>query len=199
MHALHADSYEMLGVMLGKRGQLDEAIALMKKLEQIDPESVMAHANLSLFYVQQGDKDKAEEEKALAMSLRMQQATREMGQQQEKQDEKKRKQEENLQRMEMFKQVIAIDAEDLLANFGLGNLYVELEQYEQAIPLLKKAIAVKPDYTAAFLALGLALQGNSQYAEAIEIYKDGIAVASKRGDFEPMNKMKEKLTFLESK
>ncbi len=198
LHPLHGDSYEMLGVMLGKRGQLDEAIALMKQLEKIDPESVMAHANLSVFYVQQGDKDKAEEEKAIAMSLRMLQATREMSHQQDKQDEKKRKQEEALQRLEMFKQVIAIDAEDLLANFGLGNLYVELEQFEQAIPLLKKAINVKPDYTAAFLALGLALQGNKQYPEAIDIYRQGIICASKRGDGEPMTKMKEKLTALEA-
>lgn len=197
LHPLHGDSYEMLGVMLGKKGQLDEAITLMKKLEQIDPESVMAHANLSLFYVQQGDKEKAEEEKAIAMSLRMQQATRELSQKQEKQDEKKRKAEEAEQRMEMFKQVIAIDAEDLLANFGLGNLYVELEQFEPAIPLLKKAIEVKPDYTAAFLALGLALEGTKQYPQAIETFRQGIAVASKRGDFEPMNKMKEKLTALE--
>ncbi len=199
LHPMHADSYEMLGVMLGKRGQLDEAISLMKKLEQIDPESVMAHANLSVFYVQQGDKEKAEEEKALAMNLRMQQAAREFGQQQEKQDEKKRKAEEAQQRMGMFKQVIAIDAEDLLANFGLGNLYVELEQYEPAVPLLKKAIAVKPDYTAAFLALGQALAGTNQYAEAMDVYRQGIAVASKRGDFEPMNKMKEKLTALEAR
>ncbi|MBX9877453.1 MAG: tetratricopeptide repeat protein [Candidatus Obscuribacterales bacterium] len=199
LHPTHADSYEMLGVMLGKRGQLDEAISLMKKLEHIDPESVMAHANLSLFYVQQGDKEKAEEEKALAMNLRMQQATRELGQQQEKQDERKRKAEEAQQRMGMFKQVIAIDAEDLLANFGLGNLYVELEQYEPAVPLLKKAIAVKPDYTAAFLALGQALAGTKKYTEAMDIYRQGIAVASKRGDFEPMNKMKEKLAALEAR
>ena len=198
LHPLHADSYEMLGVMLGKKGHLDEAIALMKKLEQIDPDSVMAHANLSMFYVQQGDKDKAEEEKAIAMSLRMQQATRELNSKQAQEENVKRKKEEALQRMEMFKQVIAIDREDLLANFGLGNLYVELEQFGDAIALLKKAIAVKPDYTAAFLALGLALQGNRQYPEAIEIYKQGIAVASKRGDFEPMNKMKEKLAALEA-
>lgn len=198
LHRLHGDSYEMLGVMLGKRGQLDEAIGLMKKLEQIDPESVMAHANLSVFYVQQGNKDKAEEEKAIAMSLRMQQASRELSQQKEEQGEKKRREEEALRRLEMFKQVIAIDAEDLLANFGLGNLYVELEKYEQAIPLLKKAIEVKPDYTAAFLALGLALQGNKQYPEAMDIYRQGIACASRRGDGEPMTKMKEKLTALES-
>ncbi len=133
------------------------------------------------------------------MNLRMQQAAREFGQQQEKQDEKKRKAEEAQQRMGMFKQVIAIDAEDLLANFGLGNLYVELEQYEPAVPLLKKAIAVKPDYTAAFLALVQALAGTNQYAEAMDVYRQGIAVASKRGDFEPMNKMKEKLTALEAR
>lgn len=195
----HGDSYEMLGVMLGKRGNLDEAIALMKKLEQIDPESVMAHANLSLYYVQQGDKDKAEEEKAIAMSIRMQQASREFGKKKEKEDEQKRKAEESLQRAQMFKQVLDIDAEDLLANFGLGNLYVEIGKYAEAAPLLKKAIAVKPDYTAAFLALGSALEGDKKYPEAIEIFRQGIAVASKRGDFEPMNKMKEKLTQLEAK
>jgi folate-binding protein YgfZ len=45
-----ADAYESLGVIHGRHERYDEAIALMHRLLEVDPESVMAHTNLSLYY-----------------------------------------------------------------------------------------------------------------------------------------------------
>src|SRR5262249_25018210 len=55
------NAYEVLGVILSKRDRLDEAIEIMKKLAAMNPDSVMAHANLSVFYMNKGLKEEAEE------------------------------------------------------------------------------------------------------------------------------------------
>ncbi len=65
------DAYEALGVILSKENQLDEAVELMEALARINPDSIMAYANLSVFYLEQGGgKEKAEEAKAQSMSTR---------------------------------------------------------------------------------------------------------------------------------
>jgi folate-binding protein YgfZ len=194
---VNADGYEMLGVILSRHDRIDEAIALMKKLEELDPNSVMAHANLSVFYMQKGDKEAAEEEKALAMSIRMQQLAREVDEKKSEEVAEKQKQEEALARMEMFKQVLEIDPEDLLANCGLGSIHVELSQYDKAIPLLEKAIEIKPTHSVAYLALGAAYSGAGERERACDVYKRGIEVASKRGDMTPLKEMQAGLHRLE--
>ena len=45
----HAEVYEALGVFLAKQDKLDEAIALMKRLTEINPQEIMAHTNLSVY------------------------------------------------------------------------------------------------------------------------------------------------------
>lgn len=69
-HPAYADAYEMMGMMLYKHGRLDEAIEWTERLCVIDPSSAMAHANLSVFYMRKGFKEKTEEEKAKAAVLR---------------------------------------------------------------------------------------------------------------------------------
>lgn len=193
------DAYESLGVILARQEQLDEAIALMHKLQELDPESIMAHSNLSLFYMQQGDKEKAEEEKAIAMSIRMSKIAKEVVAKQQAEAGKEQQQKEAKERMSMFEQVLAIDKNDLLANYALGNVYVELEDFEKAIPYLKKALEVKPTHTVAYLALGKAYENLQRHKDAQSIYEQGIEVAAKRGDITPMNEMKAQLNDLQKR
>ncbi|MCY4523296.1 MAG: hypothetical protein OXB84_01015, partial [Halobacteriovoraceae bacterium] len=56
-----ADAYEALGVIHGRRKEYEKAIDLMNKLSQINPNSVMAHANKSLYYMNLGKISEAEE------------------------------------------------------------------------------------------------------------------------------------------
>ena len=195
---LFADCYEALGVILSRQGQLEEAIGLMKKLAELDPESVMAHANLSVFYVQQGDKEAAEEEKALAMSIRMRKLAEEVTEQQKQEEDRQRKVEEAKERIRMFREVLEIDGDDLLANYGLGNVHVELGEFEEAVPYLKKAIQIKPTHSVAYLALGAAYHGLNQLPEAEEVYRQGVDVAGKRGDMTPLKEMQSRLKQLEA-
>jgi folate-binding protein YgfZ len=190
------DAYEVLGVVLSKRGRLDEAIGLMKRLAQINPDSVMAHTNLSVFYVQKGLKEEAEEEKAISLSIRMRLAARHADLAKQQEADKQKQKEETLARMEMFKQVLAIDAEDELANYGLGSCLVDLEQFEEAVPYLQKAISIKPINSLAYLSLAAAYEELGQKNDCIEILKKGIEVASKRGDITPLHQMQDKLSTL---
>lgn len=196
LHPTFADAYEALGVILSRHEQYDEAIALMQKLEALDPESIMAHANLSVFHMQQGNKELAEEEKAKAMSIRMSQVAREFAAKQEQEKNKQEKRREAEHRMGMFKQVLEIDPDDLLANHGMGSAFVDLEDYASAIPFLQKALEVKPTHTVAYVALGKALEALGDRDAALKTYEDGIAVASKRGDITPMKEMQERVASL---
>lgn len=183
------DAYEALGVILSRRNRLDEAITLMKALVDLNADSVMAHANLSVFYMQQGKIEQAEEEKAISMSIRMRMAAKEATRERQEEEEKKRLKEEASGRMEMFSQVLEIDAEDLLANSGMGNCLVVLEQFEKALPYLRKAIEVKPTHTVAYVDLAKAYAGLANKLQAAETLEKGIEVASKRGDMMPLKQM----------
>lgn len=188
-----ADAYESLGVILSRQKQLDEAIALMHRLASLDPQSIMAHANLSLYYMQLGEIEKAEEEKAVAMGIQMSKIAREVVAKQKEDEERKKRAEEAQQRMEMFGQVLTIDSEDLLANYGMGSALLDSGKPAEAIPYLGKAIRVKPSHTVAWLALGKAYEELTQFESAVSTYEQGVITAAKRGDITPMNEMKARL------
>jgi folate-binding protein YgfZ len=188
-----ADAYEALGVALSRQEELDEAISVMKQLERLEPESIMANANLSVFYMQKGDKETAEEYKAKAMSIRMSQMAREYSQQQAQDEETRKRKADAEQRMAMFKQVLAIDPDDFLANAGMGSAYSDLEKYAEALPFLEKALKVRPTHTVAYNSLANAYEQLGQKDRAIEVYKQGIAIAAQRGDMTPMKAMQAEL------
>lgn len=190
---LFEDSYETLGVILSKRNRLDEAIELMEHLTRLNADSVMAHTNLSVFYVEKGWKEKAEDEKAISMSIRMRQAAMQVSKAKEDEEKKKVSEEETRERMGMFKQVLEIDADDQLANYGIGDCLVELSQFEEAIPHLQKSLELKPTHTVGYLVLGKAYEGLKRADDARSTYEKGIDVAAKRGDMEPLKKMQERL------
>ena len=192
----HANAYEALGVFLSQQGKLDEAIALMKRLVEIDPTEIMAHSNLSIYYMKQGRIEEAELEKGEATAIEFERlVTQNLDKKKkEKRDEAEKKERERM--VGMFEQVLEIDPVDQVANFGLGSIYLETEQYEKALPPLKLVIKENKDYSAAYLLLGKNLEKLSRNAEAIEIYREGIAAASKKGDLMPLKDMQSRLNQL---
>jgi folate-binding protein YgfZ len=183
------DAYEALGVILSKHEQIDEAIEWMERLSSLNPDSVMAHANLSVFYLEKGDKDKAEIEKAESMSIRMRLAARDAVKAKKEKDDEVKIAAETKERMNMFGQVLEIDPEDLLANYGIGSCYNLVKDYNQAIAHLQKAIAIKATHTLAYLELGKAYEGLGQKENAAAAWRKGIEVASQKGDMTPLKEM----------
>ncbi len=191
-----ADAYESLGVVLSRQGQYEEAIALMQKLAELNPDDVMAHTNLSVFYMKLGMKEEAEVEKAKATTLSFKKAMAEKSMVQAQAETEKQQKAALESKIAMFQEVLAIDPEDALANYGLGNTYVTLKEFTLAVPHLKKAIEADPKYTVAYLALGKALEGLGQASEAKSVFEQGVEVAAKRGDLMPMQDMQRHLSGL---
>lgn len=56
-------------------------------------------------------------------------------------------------RIEPLKKVLAIDPNDEVAWFGLGKVYMEDSNYQEAVTVLEPCIKVNPSYSATYLAL----------------------------------------------
>ncbi len=67
------EAYESLGVLYGRQERYEEAIEYMQKLSKLNPKSVMAHTNMSLYYMRVGEIEKAEEQKSQATVKQFQQ------------------------------------------------------------------------------------------------------------------------------
>lgn len=192
------DAYEVLGVILNRHHRVDEAIHYMKVLERLNPDCLMAHTNLSVFYVAKGMIDEAEQEKAKAAVLGIQNASNERQAQDMAEAERHRIEEEATERIAMFKEVLDIDPDDPVATYGLGKAHIQLHQYEEAVPYLFHATEVQKDYSAAYLDLGKCHEFLDHPAEAIATYHQGIAIASRKGDLMPLREMERRLKALES-
>ena len=192
----YADAYESLGVVLGRHKRYDEAIELMKRLLVVDPASVMAHTNLSLYYNQLGRIEDAEREAAEAMRAGMRLENEERDRSSAQVRESEVVAEDRKRRAEMFRQVLEIDPEDALGNFGLGELLVEEERFAEAAVHLERALTADPRYSAAILALGRAQEGAGDLVLARETYRRGVEVAAAKGDLATANKMQERLAGL---
>jgi tetratricopeptide (TPR) repeat protein len=75
-----------------------------------------------------------------------------------------------------LKQILALDDQDRVAYFVLGNCYRELEQYEEAIPEYKKAIDIsikwnsKPEWFLSYTYLGEVYHKTRKFKEERKIY-----------------------------
>jgi tetratricopeptide (TPR) repeat protein len=191
------DAYEALGVILHRHHRVDEAIHYMQLLAKMNPNCVMAHTNLSVFYVSKGMIQEAEAEKAIAGQLEQHQQLNAAQAERMAEAERGRIVAESEQRIGMFREVLEIDPEDPIANMGLGSAYIQLERYAEAIPFLEVASKVQKDYSAAWLNLGKCHEFLGNRDKAVMAYTEGIAAASRKGDLMPMKEMQRRLKVLE--
>lgn len=189
------DAYESLGVMLGRLNRYQEAIDLMAHLSEVEPKSVLAHTNMSLFLMKLGKIPEAEEQKSLATVKSFQSFGDEAKNKEVTEQIRKKQQAEWEQRESMFKQVLEIDPEDTLANYGLGSIAVEKGEWQVARTHLEKVLEQDPKYSVAYLALGKALKGLGLKDEAKKIWQEGITVSAAKGDLMPANQMQQELNF----
>ena len=149
----YADAYESLGVLYGREENFQMGIELMNELEKIDPDSVMEHTNKSLFYMKLGKIEEAEEEKAQATVKSFSSFGKEAKRKKDEEGQINKDKEENLRREQMFRDVLEIDSEDDLANFGLAEIEFKRENYKSAIDHCSKVLAQNEIYSAAYKIL----------------------------------------------
>lgn len=193
----YEDAYEVLGVILNRHHRVDEAIYYMKILKSLNPNSIMAHTNLSVFYLAKGMIEEAEEEKAKSAVLQIQRASDDRKAQDLARQERERIKQEAQGRIAMFEEVLEIDPDDPVATFGIGKAYVQLNRYEDAVPHLQHATEVQKDYSAAYLDLGKCYEFLDRPERAVETYQAGITIASRKGDLMPMREMERRLKSLQ--
>lgn len=180
---------ESLGVLLGRLGQYDQAIHLMKKLIEINPDSVMAYSNLSMFYMKQGKIEEAEEAQAEATVKSFEKLARESKDKKELARREEQEQAQILSRQKMFEQVLEIDPEDAMALNGLGEIYLKWDELSKAQALLEKLICIHTDYSQGYLNLGSLWEKLGNIEKAKEAYEKGIQVAMNKGELMPAQKM----------
>jgi folate-binding protein YgfZ len=187
------DAYEALGVILHRHHRVDEAIRYMQVLERLNPDSVMAHTNLSVFYVAKGMIAEAEEEKAKAAVLQIRHARGAQEAEALAAAERERIRHEATERISMFEEVLELDPDDPLATFGMGMAHVQLGEYARAIPYLTRAATLQKEYSVAYLNLGKCHEFLDHVDEACAAYHAGIAAASRKGDLMPLREMERRL------
>lgn len=192
------DAYEVLGVILHRHGRVDDAIRVMRQLVKLNPDCLMAHTNLSVFYVAKGMIQEAEEEKAKAAVLQIQHASDERAAREAAEAERQRLEAEARERIGMFHEVLEIDPDDAVATFGLGKAYIQLNAFDEALPHLEQAVKLQPDYSAAWLDLGKCHEFLGHTGAALAAYREGIRAASKKGDLMPMREMERRMKELEA-
>lgn len=185
----YPDSYEALGVLLGRQEKFSEAEAWMRKLLEVDPSSVMAHTNLSLFLMRQNRIQEAEDHKAKATVAQFAvfgKASKDARDREEKLEAELR---ERNRREKMFRDVLEIDPEDAMANYGLGSLELERGNLPLAVAHLEKVIQFDRNYSVAYLALGKALKKIGDLPRALEVWRSGVKIAAQKGEIMPANEM----------
>lgn len=196
LNPLYLDAYEMLGVMYSRMGQFGKAHYYMDKLIELDPSIVMAYSNKSFFYMQQGKIKEAEDYKSLALVKSFEKLGQDSKEKKALLEKQKAHEEEKTKRERMFREVLEIDPEDIVALFGLGSLALEKELYNEARDFLEKVLELDPGHSASYLKLGQTLERLGLKDMAKSIYEKGIEVSSKKGELMPANQMQSFLSNL---
>ncbi len=190
------DAWEALGVVYHRHGRLEDAIRAMEQLAALDPDSVMAHSNLSRFYAARGWIAEAEAEKARAEELALRRHLDERAAERRTEEMRQRALREAEQRIAMFREVLELDPDDTMALMGFGASFMQLGRHAEAVAHLARAVELDPEYSAAWLKLGQSHQQLGALESAARAYRNGIGAASRKGDFMPMREMERRLNDL---
>ena len=186
----YEDAYEALALLHHRGHQLEEAIEAAKKWIRLNPNAIMAHTNLSRFYMEKGMIAEAEHEQGEARRLGWIEELKKKKMTLPKVDPK--------EKIERFKKVIALDPNDVLGYYSLGDAYLENGRHLEAIDAFTKGLEVDPKHSSSYLGLGVAYQAAGEKAKAKEVFQKGIAVADEKGDVMPMKKMQARIAQLSS-
>lgn len=188
------DITEAYGVMLEKQGFRDSAIEHFENMKNNFPHSVMAHTNLSLIFMRDGKIDKAEEEKGKATVKSFQMAGKEAKSKREEEAQREKELADIQRREIMFNDVLQIDANDELANYGLAEIMFMREEYQSSEEKLRIVLNTNSKHSLSYLLLGKTLLKLSRSEEARDVLLQGIEIAAKNGDMKPANEMQQSLS-----
>ncbi len=100
------------------------------------------------------------------------------------------------QRIQVFRNILAADPDNELANFSLGKLLVQSGEHVEAERALRKALELNPRLSACIQLLGEVLIQAGRRDEAVPLLQEGVRIAHAGGEFQPRNRMRELLAGL---
>lgn len=187
------DAYESAGVCLERLGRMDEAEEAMENLVAMAPDHVMGWTNLSRYQAQRGKIQEAEKTMGHVSFLIMKQEAGNKAAARAVKEEAETRKARLTERIDLFRQVLEMDSEDVVANFGLGKLLLDLERFAEAVPHFKTAAANQKNYSMAYKHLATCLIEEGEIREAEAVLRTGIEAATKKGDLIPKRDMTRKL------
>ena len=196
MDPAHAESWEAVGVILGRSGRYAEAVDTFRRLEEVAPDEPMVHTNLSLYYMKLGDLEAAERHRAKATMVRFGAMAGAAEAAERERAEAERLRADAERRLAMFAEVLEIDAEDPLALMGAGKALHELGRDREAEPILERACVAQTGGSPVYALHGRVLERLGRADEAAEVYRRGIDVAGRKGDLMPLREMENRLLLL---
>lgn len=89
-----------------------------------------------------------------------------------------------------FLRLVGSPRDGALLRYSLGNEYLKIEDYDNAILHLREALHLDPRHSASWKLLGKSLAAAGRAEEALQAYREGIAVAEARGDQQALKEMR---------
>jgi Tfp pilus assembly protein PilF len=93
------------------------------------------------------------------------------------------------ERLRQFQELIALEPDDTVLRFGLGEIYIQAQDFTSAAEQFTEILRLDPQYSAAYRYLGQAYAALGRVSEAEAVFRQGIAVAEARGDLQTVKEM----------
>jgi len=94
-----------------------------------------------------------------------------------------------MDRIAMLKEVLAADANNVLARYGLAMEYSKSGDTDAALAEFNKLIETSPDYVAAYQQAAQTLLNAERYDDARQMLNRGIATAERAGNTHARSEM----------
>lgn len=99
-------------------------------------------------------------------------------------------------RLDALKQMVAQNANNSFARYGLAMEYAGMGEYEEAIAQFNTLLAADQTYVAAYYHAGHALEKSGKVEEARRMYEQGIEACKKTGDLHTRAEIEAALSLL---
>lgn len=154
----------------------DEAVALLEKALELDPDFALAHAELGSIYYWGNDRDKGEEHFTKALSLLERLTEREKLWIQAIVPAYRGNRDEAVTKFRVY---LMKYPDDSTGWHNLGHNYLMLRRYDEAIDAFTRVIKVNPQSWSAYINIASCYSGKGMHQKAIENYLEAYRINPK--------------------